>query len=182
MPPPATRRKLSGVGEREGRGPCRDPHGQSEGHEGRAIVYEALAADDRADALGHAEPAEDRLGRHGVRRREDSPEHERQRPRQPDHEVGRRGDHEDRREHEAYGQQRDRPQVRAQVERRGEETSRVQERRQEDHEDHLGRYLHRRQPRREAEREPAEHQEDRVRNPNHAGQLRQQRRRPEQED
>ena len=96
--------------------------------------------------------------------------------------MGRRGDREDRRQHEADGQKRDRPQVCAQVERRGEEARRVQERRQEDHEDHLGRYLHRRQPRRKAEREPAEHQKDRVRHPEHAGQLRQQRRRPEQED
>jgi hypothetical protein len=56
-------------------------------------------------------------------------------------------------ENEPYGEKEDRPELRAQLERRGEEGRRAQERRQEDDEDHLGGDLDLGQPRYEADAE-----------------------------
>ena len=133
-------------------------HGEShpEDHQPRAVVNQALAADDRSHALGHAEAPEDRLRRHGIGGREDGPEDEGHRPGQADDEVGNGGHPERRNEHEAHGQQHYRPEVGAQVEGRGREGRRVQERRQEEHEDHLRRHLHRGQHRHETQPEPSE--------------------------
>jgi hypothetical protein len=77
-------------------------------------------------------------------------------------------------QNEPYGQKQDRPEVGAQLERRGEEGCRAQERRQEDEEDHLGGDLDLGQPWYEADAEPPKNQENRVRNVQHPGQLREQ--------
>ena len=59
----------------------------------------------------------------------------------------------------------DRSHVRAQVAERGEERRPVEERRQHADEHEVGRQLELGHPRDEAEREPAEHEQDRVRDP-----------------
>jgi hypothetical protein len=86
--------------------------------------------------------------------REDRPEDEGRSPRQVDQEVRDQRDRRRGAQNEPYGEKQDRPEVGAQLERRGEEGCRAQERRQEDDEDHLGGDLDVRQPRYEADAEP----------------------------
>jgi hypothetical protein len=66
--------------------------------------------------------------------------------------------------------------------RRGKEGGVVQERRQEDHEDHLGRNLEGGQARHEADSQPSEDQEHGVWDLQRSGQLREQGGGPEQKD
>ena len=66
-------------------------------------------------------------------------------------------------EHEPDRKEADRPDVRAQVAERGEEGRAVEERRQEDDENEVGRQLEVRDAGREAGCQPAEHEQDRIR-------------------
>jgi hypothetical protein len=77
--------------------------------------------------------------------------------------VGDDGDADGREHDEAEREQPDRPNAGSQVTERGEERSAVQERRQDAEEDQLRRKLDGRHPRQEADREAAEHEQDRVR-------------------
>ena len=79
--------------------------------------------------------------------------------------VGDDGDDDHRQEHEADREQPDRPEVRAQVAQRGEERGSVEERRQYADEHEVGRQVELGQAGHEAEREPAEHEQDRIWNP-----------------
>ena len=74
-------------------------------------------------------------------------------------------DDDDRQEHEADREQPDRPDVRAQVAQRGEEGGTVEERRQYADEHEVGWQIDLGQAGHEAEHEPAEHEQDRIRNP-----------------
>ena len=110
----------------------------------------------------HPEPARDRGRRDRVGGRDDGAERERRRPAEADHAVGDDGDGGHRHQHEPDREQADRPRVRAQVAERGEERGGVEERRQDADEHELGLELEGRDPRREPEREAAEHEQDRV--------------------
>ena len=114
-------------------------------------------------APGGAEPVEHGGGRDRVGRAEHGAEHERRRPRDPQHRVGHRRDRGDRDEHEADREQRDRRPVRLQLVCGDRDRRRVQQRRQEDEEDDVRVELGRRQARDEPDDQPAEHQRDRVR-------------------
>jgi hypothetical protein len=138
------------------------------------MLYATSAVHDGAHAVGDAEPAEGGLGGHGVRGRDDGPEHERGGPRKPDHEVRDRRDGARGQEHEADGEQPDGAGMRPQVARRGREGSREQQRRDEDDEDDLRRQLHVGECRYQAHAHAAQDQEDRVGDAYRAGQLREQ--------
>ena len=88
------------------------------------------------------------------------------------------GDH--RHEHEAYGQQRDRARIRAQVAQRGEERARVEQGREDADEHDLRAELHIRRARHEADAEPAQDEQDRIRDA-HDGRQHEQRRRSHQQ-
>jgi hypothetical protein len=96
--------------------------------------------------------------------------------------MGDEGDREGGGENEPYGEQHYRPEVGAQVERRGGDGRRVQQWRQKDEEDCLRRDLDVGQSRHKADTQAAQNQEDRVGHAEHPGQLREKRRGPEQED
>jgi hypothetical protein len=87
-----------------------------------------------------------------------------------------------REEHEPDGERCDRPQMSAKLAWRGKEGGVVQERRQEDHEDHLGRNLEGGQARHEADSQTSEDQEHGVWHLQRSGQLREQGGGPEQKD
>ncbi len=74
-------------------------------------------------------------------------------------------DDDHRQQHEPDREQPDRPEVRAQVAQRGEERGPVEERRQHADEHELGRQVDLGQAGHEAERETAEHEQDRIRDP-----------------
>ena len=74
-------------------------------------------------------------------------------------------DDDHRQEDEADRKQADRPQVRAQVAQRGEERGAVEQQRQDADEDEVGRQVDLGQTGDEAERQPAEHEQDRIRDP-----------------
>ena len=98
---------------------------------------------------GSAEPAADLDRGQRVGRRDDRPERERRRPREPvDQRVRDDGDRAGGRDHEPDRQQRDRADVVAEVAQAREERRRVQQRRQEDHEHELRVELDLRDPRR----------------------------------
>ncbi len=70
-----------------------------------------------------------------------------------------------RQEHEPDREEPYRPEIRAQILERGEEGGAVEERRQDADEDEVGRQVDLRQAGREAECEPAEDEQDRIRDP-----------------
>ena len=155
--------------------------GEAVGHERRGVVDQALALDQRHEPAREAEAGADRRRRDGIGRRHDGADHEADRPRQAsDHGVADRGHHEHRREHEAHREQGDRPRIGAQVAQRGEEGARVEQRRQESDEHDVG-------PQRvvghagdEADGQPAEHEQDRIRDAQDRREHQQRRRRHEQ--
>ncbi len=154
---------VRGVAERE-RARHRGRHGGAVEHERGAVVDEALALDERHDALGHAKAAEDRGGGDGVGGGDDRAEHEGRAPAQAgDDRVGDHGDGAGGEQDEDAGQQRHAGRVGAQVARGGEPAGRVQERRQEDEEDHVGRDLDLRHARQVADADAREHEQERVR-------------------
>src|SRR5215213_4731364 len=93
-PTPADQNEVqAGLPDRE-RAAAQGGQSHAEGHEPRAVVYEALAANDRAHALRHPQAAEDSFGGHRVGRREDRSEDEGRCPRQAGDKVGDGGDRE----------------------------------------------------------------------------------------
>ena len=90
------------------------------------------------------------------------------------------GDAGHRRADEADGEQRDRPQVRAQVAQRGEERRRVEKRRQQRDEDDVRRQHELRQPGHEAERDAAGDEQHGYRQPQHGREREQRAERDEQ--
>ena len=89
MPPThAADEREPGVPEREAAGHDRR-HGEAVGDERRPVVDQALALDDRDEPPRNAEPARDRARGDRVGRRDDRAEHERRRPAHAvDHRVG----------------------------------------------------------------------------------------------
>ena len=116
------------------------------------------------------EALRDRRGGRRVRRRDDRAENERHRPREPGNDdVGDERDEHHGQQHEADRQKDDRLQVRAELAQRGEEGRAIEERRQDGDEDEIRGKLDLGDPRDEAEGEPSEHEEDRVRDPHPLG-------------
>ena len=74
-----------------------------------------------------------------------------------------------RREHEAESEQPDRPHVRSQLAKRGEEGGAVEERREHAEEDELRVELELRHARHDADRQAAEDEQDRIRDPERRG-------------
>ena len=150
--------------------------GELEEDERRAVVDQALALDHRQRPARDAEPPADRCRRDRVGRRHDRSEHERSRPRQADHRV-----HDSRDRHscccnQPEREERDRPKIPAQLSQSGVVRGQVEERRQDPDEDDVRRHDQSRYTRGEAEPEPAEDEQDRVRNPQRLGEEQQHRR------
>jgi hypothetical protein len=149
-------------------------HRQPVGDQRGRVVHQALALQDGDDDAGHLDAAGDGGGGHGVGRGDDRPQHEPDHPRQAEAEVAHRRHPHGGEQHQPNGQQRDRPQLLAERPPLGVERGGVQERREEREQGQLGRQLVLlqqvvRQPRLEAEDQPADHQQDRVRQPHPTG-------------
>ena len=150
-------------------------------HETRAVVHEALALDDQHELARDTEAAGDRGRGDRVGRRDDGAEDEGRRPRKPVDDLVRDDCHPDRRHRdEADREQPDRADIRFQLAERGEEGSAVQERRKHAEEDELRLELDLGHSRDDADREPSENEEDRVRNPESRRQREERRDRGEQ--
>jgi hypothetical protein len=128
----------------------------------RPVVREVLALDDRHDPARHAEAPDDLRGRDGVGGGDDRAEHERDAPGHAGQLVRDDGHHAGGGEDEADGQPADRPDVALQLARIGEERRAVQQRRKEDEQHEVRAQRHGPDARHEAQREPAEHERDRV--------------------
>ncbi len=110
--------------------PARLPEGAAPGDDRRdgeaiddqagGVVDHALALDDGDDAPGDAQPLQDRTGGHGIGRRDQRPQDERDRPRQPERAVRRDRDECSARQDEANCQEQDRAQIGPEVAPRGE--------------------------------------------------------------
>jgi hypothetical protein len=144
-------------------------HGYSVGDDTRGVVNEALSFKDRDYTPRYAETLGDGGRGYGVRGGDYSPEGESRCPRQSYSPVGHHCYHAGGHQHEADGQERDRTQVRLKVPPGGKERRDVEQRRQEEQEHHLRLELNSRKSRYEAEDQPAQDQQDRVRNPDPVG-------------
>ena len=140
--------------------------GEAVRDERRAVVDQALSLDDRDEPSWHPEAPRDGCRGDGIGRRDDGAEHE---GRAPGEIVDRRvGDHrhdEGRHDHEPDREQADRAQVQLQLVQRREERSGVQQRRQHRDENEIRRELQLGHPGHEPERQPADHEHDRVWDP-----------------
>ena len=133
------------------------------GDERGRVVDEALPLDDRHDAPRDAHLPRDRCRRERIGRRQDRAEDERRGPGQADDVVRDDGDGARSGEDQPEREQRDRPEVAAQLVRRAEERGREEERRQERDEHELRRELELGHAREQREPEATDDEEDRVR-------------------
>ena len=143
-------------------------HGGDDGgaiqHQCGGVVDQALPFEDRHDAMRDAKPPGDGRGRDRVGRGDDGAEDERRGPAEARHECVRHGGDGGRRgQHQPDREERDGPEVRLEVAERGEVRRRPENGRQEDQEDDVGTEPHGRDAGHDAEEQPSEHQEDRVR-------------------
>ena len=142
----------------------RGRHRELVGDEGRRVVDQRLAFDDRHVAARGADARGDRRRRDGIGRRHDGAQHERRLPRHAvDDLVGDDGHAEHREDHEADREQADLAQVVAQLAQRGEEGRGVEQRRQDDDQHDVGVELHVGDAGDEAQRRAADHEQDRIR-------------------
>lgn len=156
------------IDEREHAGQ-RGRDGEPVGDQRRGVVDQRLALEDRHDLARHPEALEDARGGDGIRRGHDRAERERRRPAQTgDERLGHDRDHHRREQHETHREEADRAHVRPDVADGGEVAGTKQDRRQEQQEDDVRLQLDCRQTRHEPQQEPAEDQQDRVRNPDPA--------------
>jgi hypothetical protein len=133
-------------------------------NEGGAVVHEALAFDQRHEAPRKAEALRNRGGGSRIRRRDHCAEHECLAPAQAGDELVR--DHRDddhRAEHEPDREEGDREGVLTEVAERREERGTVEERWEDRDEDEVRRELNVGYARDEPEPEPADDEQDRVR-------------------
>ncbi len=138
-------------------------HGELVEHQRRPVVDQSLALDDRDDPARNTEPLGDRGGGQRIGGRDHRAQHERRRPRQPvDGRVRDPGNARGGAQHQAGREQADRALVGTQVAQRREERRRVEQRRQDAEQHHLRRDLDLGHARGKAEREAAQHQQDRV--------------------
>ncbi len=132
--------------------------------ERRGVVDEPLALDHDDDPARDAQPPGDRRRRQRIRRRDDGAEDERLLPGEAGHDgVRDERDAAHGREHEPDGEHPDRGRIRTELAQRGVEGGGVEQRRQERHEDEVGRQLDVRHARKQPDDEPAEDEQDRVR-------------------
>ena len=126
----------SRLGQREGAGRnCRQR--KAEHDQGRGIVYEALAFQNGQQPLRQHQIARDRERRHGIGWRDDRSEHEADRHGKAEQIVGHEGNARRRSHDAADGQQKDRPQVCAEAQPAHIHAGRIEQRRQQDHQDDL---------------------------------------------
>ena len=139
-------------------------------HERGPVVGEVLALDDRQQAPRRPDTSQDLRRGYGVGGGDDRAQYEGGPPVEPDHVVrdGGNRDHGD--QHHRHGQQEYRARVAAQVAQRREERGAVEQRRQEDEQHQLRVELDLRDAGHEADDGAAEHQRDRVGNPQYLGQ------------
>ena len=138
-------------------------HRELVGDEGRRVVDQRLAFDDRHVAARGADARGDRRRRDGIGGRHDGAQHEGRLPRHPvDHLVGDDRHAHHREDHEADREQADLAQVVAQLVQRGEEGRGVEQRRQDDDQHDVGVELHVGDARDEAERRAADDEQDRI--------------------
>ncbi|CAM5401527.1 hypothetical protein SAVIM40S_02653 [Streptomyces avidinii] len=131
-------------------------------HDGRHVVEESLALQDRHHAAGEPQRSGDGGGGHRVGRGDERAERDGGSERQTGHDGvghgghGRRGD-----EHQGHGQQQDGPDVGRELPPGGALHGGVQQRRQHQRQDELGRDLDVRHRRHQREDHPADGHEDR---------------------
>ena len=131
----------------------------------RCRLYQRLALRDRDHSSRHPHAAGNVGDSERVGRGDDRSERERGRPREAEPTVGDGCNARHRPPHETDGEQRDRPQVRAEVAQRGEEGSRVEQRGQQRDEHDVRRQHQMRQAGDEAERDASEDEQHRHRQP-----------------
>lgn len=112
---------------------------------------------------GNLHPARDRQRSDGVGRRNDRAEDEPDRPGKSEEPMGRRGDCGCREEDAPDGKKRDRTQVEPELLPAHRHRGRIDQGRQNQHQDQVRRELHRRQPGNEGEPGAGDHEEDRWR-------------------
>ncbi len=155
--------------EIQARVPQGEPAGEDGGHrelvdhQAGSIVDQALPFEDLHDASRNVEPRQDRRRRYGIRGRHDGAERERGGPGQIRDEELEGGAHrQGGGDHQADGEQPDRPDVRLEIAPRSQQGSLVEDRGQDQHQQELRVELQLRQPRHEPERAAADHQRDRI--------------------
>ena len=153
-----------GVEEREAAGHDRGD-GEAVRDERGAVVDEALTLEQPDQAPGQSQPLRDRGCGGRIGGRDDRAEHEGLCPAQADHGVGDPRDNHHRHQHEPDREQPDRTHVRAQLAERGEVRAGVEQRRQDGHEHQVRPQGDRRDPGNESNRQAAEHEQDRVGDP-----------------
>ncbi len=134
-------------------------HREAVEHEAGGVVHEAFAFEDGDGLARQRHPREHRLGRDGIRRRDDGAEREAGGPGQAG--GDRMGDHPDdqrREQHGPEGQGEDRPDRGAEIPPDGEIGRFEQERRQEQDQDQVRVEVEGRQARRDGERHAADHE------------------------
>ena len=150
-------------------------------HERRPVVDQALALDDRDDPSRDTEPTRDRGRGEWIGGRDNRAEHKSRAPAQiRDQRMRHDGDADGRRRDEADRECGDLDDVLPQVAKRCVEGRRVEKRRQDRNEHDVGRQRDRRDSRHKPERESAEHEQDRVGNPEVRGEHEQRRNRDQQ--
>ena len=150
-----TERKHAGAhgGDRE---PVEDERG--------CVVGQSLAFEDDQDAPGKLHSAQDRHRRHGVGRRDDRAQHEPYGPRQAEEPMGRRRDRDGGEHHAPNRQQRDGTQIEAELAPAHRHRGRIDDGRQHQQQNQLGRELDRRQAGNERQGDAGEHQQNGGRN------------------
>jgi hypothetical protein len=133
-------------------------------HQGDRVVQEALGLQDRDAAPGKMQAVGDRDDGDLVGRRHDGPEDGGDRPAESDRRVRDARHRRDRRDDEPDREEEDGPDVPPVLAERRVHGLPVEERREEDEEHEVGLELDVRQAGDEAEAEPAEDQDDRIRN------------------
>jgi hypothetical protein len=169
----------AGLGGREA-GPDRSDDRDLVDDQGAGVVDQALALEHVDDPARDPGAAQDRRRGDRVGRADDRAEGDRHRPGEVEGEVCDRADDDRGRQHQPDREQRDHPGVVAQGVEVGEESARVEQRRQEDQQHEVGVELDLRDPRHQAERQPAEHEDDRIRHLPPVGKRVQQRHRDQQ--
>ena len=128
--------------------------------ERRRVVRQSLALENDEQAPRKLHALRDRQRRHRVGRRNDGAQYEADRPGKAQQEMGRRGDG-DRGEHDtADRQQRDRAQVEAELFPAHLHRVPIDDRRQHEQQDKIGRELQARQPRDQGEPNAGDHKEN----------------------
>ena len=130
-------------------------------NEGGGVIGQSFALENDEEAPRQLHPAGDRQRRHRVGWRDDGAQYEADRPWKAQQPVRRRGDGGRREHHATQGQQRYRAKVEAEFAPAHRDGGGIDDRRQHEQQDEIGRQLQRRQPGNEREPDAGDDQQDR---------------------